>query len=172
MASKLVAFFVSVFSFLGGTTLGKYIIVFIISCFPIIELRGALPAASCLLHLSPWMSLVFAVLGNMFPVPFILKYIKPLFAKLRKKKFMKKVVLYCEGKADKKKGQIVDLQYYGLFIFVAIPLPGTGAWTGSLIAALLDMDFKKSFLAILLGVIAAGIIMLIVSYGMLGGLCS
>lgn len=171
MTSKLASIFVSLFSFLGTTILGKYLTVFLISMIPLLELRGGLIAASCLLHLPAVPSLIVSIVGNMLPVPFILMFIMPLFDKLKKTKMMKKVVLWCEKKADKKKGKIEKLQYYGLFLFVAIPLPSTGAWMGSLIASILHMDKKKSFLSILFGVITAGIIMLIISYVVLGGIC-
>lgn len=171
MSTKLAAWFVSVFSFLTVNTFGKYITALIISMFPVLELRGGLIASSCLLHLQPIPSAIFCIIGNMIPVPFILWFIMPLFDKWKKTKYMKKVVAWVESKANKKKRQIEDLKYYGLMIFVAIPFPATGAWTGALIAAMLDMDKKKSFFSILLGVCIASLIMLVVSYGVLGSLC-
>ncbi len=172
MASQLAGWFVSVFSFLTVNTFGKYLTAFIISMFPILELRGGLIAASCFLHLPAWSSALVCMLGNILPVPFILWFIIPIFDRLKKTKRMKKIVAWCEKRANKKKKTIEDLKYYGLMIFVAIPLPVTGAWMGSLIAALLNMDKKKSILAIFCGLIIASLIMILVSYKILGGLCS
>ena len=169
MTEKLAAFFVSIFGFLGTNLLGKYITIFLISLFPILELRGGLIAAS-LLKLPAINAFFICLIGNILPIPFILWLITKIFDWLKKFKHMSKVVNWCEEKAHSKKEQIERLKYLGLYLFVAIPLPGTGAWTGALIAALLDMDKKKSLLTIFLGVITAGIIMLIVSYGIIGGL--
>ncbi len=170
MTNKLVAFFISLFSFLGKTILGKNIVIFIISMMPILELRGGMIAASCL-GLNPYTSLLICIIANIIPIPLILWFITPVFDWFKKKKGLRKFALWCEEHAQKKKGKIDALKYYGLFLFVAIPLPTTGAWTGSLIAALLGLDKKKSTLAGICGVFAAGLIMLIVSYGVLGGLC-
>lgn len=169
MTEKLVAFFVGIFSFLGTTMLGKYLTIFMISLFPILELRGGLIAAS-LLDVPALNAFLICFIGNMLPIPFILWLITKIFEWLKQFKFMSKVVKWCEKTANNKKGQIEKLKYLGLYLFVAIPLPGTGAWMGALIAALLEMDKKKSLLTILLGVLTAGIIMLIVSYGIIGGI--
>ena len=169
MTEKLVAIFVSIFSFLGTTLLGKYLTIFIISLFPILELRGGLIAAS-LLEVPAFNAFLICLIGNILPIPFILWLITKIFEWLKKFEFMSKVVKWCEKTANNKKGQIEKLKFLGLYLFVAVPLPGTGAWMGALIAALLEMDKKKSLLTILLGVLTAGIIMLIVSYGIIGGL--
>jgi len=169
MTEKLVSFIVSIFGAWAGTTVGRYIIIFIISLFPILELRGGLIAAS-LLGLPMWQSFLVCFIGNILPIPFILWFIERILKFMKDKNILKKLVLWIEKKADSKKGQIEKLGYLGVMIFVAIPLPGTGAWTGCLIAALLGMDRKKSFVAATIGVIIAGIIMLIVSYGVLGNL--
>jgi len=169
MTEKIVAFFVGIFSFLGTTMLGKYLTIFIISLFPILELRGGLIAAS-LLGVPALKAFIICFIGNILPIPFILWLITKIFEWLKQFKFMSKVVRWCEKTANNKKGQIERLKYLGLYLFVAIPLPGTGAWMGALIAALLEMDKKKSLFTIFLGVLSAGIIMLIVSYGIIGGL--
>lgn len=169
MTEKLVKIFVGIFSFLGTTMLGKYLTIFVISLFPILELRGGLIAAS-LLNVPPFKAFIVCFIGNMLPIPFILLLITKIFEWLKKFNFMGRVVRWCEEKANSKKGQIENLKYLGLYLFVAVPLPGTGAWMGALIAALLNMNKKKSLLTILAGVISAGIIMLIVSYGIIGGL--
>ncbi len=167
MTQKLAHFFVSLFGGITGTLFGKYVIVFLISLMPILELRGGLIAAS-LLGLPMWQSFLLCFIGNILPIPFILWFINPLFRAMRKLKHLGKVVIWCEEKAHSKQKKIENLKYIGLFLFVGIPLPGTGAWMGCLIAALLNMDKKKSLLAALLGVILAGIIMLFVSYGIIG----
>lgn len=167
MTDKITSFVISIFGAWAGTMLGKYIIVFIISLMPILELRGGLLASS-ILGLPMWQSYFICLIGNILPIPLILWLINPLFRHMRNWKHIGKFVTWCEKKANSKKDQIEKLKYIGLFLFVGIPLPGTGAWTGCLIAALLDLDKKKSMLAAILGVLMAGIIMLILSYGILG----
>lgn len=167
MTDKLTKAIVGLFGAWAGTELGKYIIVFVISMIPILELRGGLLAAS-MLGLPMWQSYLICFIGNILPIPFILWFINPIFRKMRNWPLIGKVIIWCEKKAEKKKDKIENLKYLGLFLFVGIPLPGTGAWTGCLIAALLNLDKKKSLLAAILGVLMAGIIMLILSYGILG----
>lgn len=167
MTDKITKFVIGIFGSWAGTIMGKYIIVFIISMIPILELRGGLLAAS-MLGLPMWQSYLICLIGNIIPIPFILWLINPLFRHMRNWPFIGKFVLWCEKKANSKKEQIENLKYWGLFLFVGIPLPGTGAWTGCLIAALLNMDKKKSLFAAICGVLMAGIIMLILSYGILG----
>lgn len=157
---NLVQLFLSVFSDLKAM---PYLTVFVISMIPILELRGGILAASSFLCLDPLKSFAICILGNIIPIPFILWFITPLFNRLRKTKYFSKLVTKIENSAISKKEKIENLKYIGLFLFVGIPLPGTGAWTGSLIAALLDMDKKKSLLAATCGVILAGIIMMITS---------
>lgn len=167
MTQKLANFLVGLFGGALGSLAGKYLVVFIISLFPILELRGGLIAAS-LLDLPMWQSFLICFIGNILPIPFILWLINPIFRKMRHWKHLGKVVVWCEEKANSKKDKIENLKYLGLFLFVGIPVPGTGAWMGCLIAALLNMDKKKSLLAAVLGVVLAGVIMLIFSYGVLG----
>lgn len=169
MAEKLAKSLVGVFSGLTALSFGKELIVFIISMLPILELRGGLIAAS-LLNLNEITSFIVCFIGNILPIPFILWFITPIFDKLKKTKKLSKLVDKLENKAMSKKEQIEKYQYWGLMLFVGIPLPGTGAWTGCLIAALLGMDKKKSLLFTILGVLMAGIIMMIVSFGVLGNL--
>ena len=164
MAENLVNFFINT---LGG--LNKNVIIFIISLMPILELRGGLIAAS-LLKLNPITSFIICFIGNLLPVPLILKFITPLFDKLKKTKHLKKLVEKLENKANNKKDSIEKKEFIGLLLFVGIPLPGTGAWTGSLIACMLNMDKKKAFIATICGVLMAGIIMSIFSYGLLSNL--
>lgn len=166
MAESLAEFMVGLFGGLTSLKYGKELIIFIISMMPILELRGGLIAAT-LFSLKGIPSFIICFLGNIIPIPFILWFITPLFSKMKKTKLFRGMVEKLEKKAMSKKDQIERLQYLGLLLFVGIPLPGTGAWTGCLIAALLDMDKKKAMLATILGVIMAGIIMMIFSYGLL-----
>ena len=166
MAEKLALFFVELFGGLTSLKYGRELIIFIISMLPILELRGGLIAAT-LLGLKEIPSFIICFIGNIIPIPFILWLITPMFNKMKNTKIFSKLVEKLEKKAMAKKEQIEKLQYLGLMLFVGIPLPGTGAWTGCLIAALLDMDKKKSLVAAILGVIMAGIIMMFVSYGVL-----
>ena len=111
--------------------------------------------------LDPWLNYVISVVGNMLPVPIILLFVKIVLDWMKKVKGLSRIALWVEAKADKNKGKIEKYAYLGLFIFVAVPLPGTGAWTGSLIAALMKMKFWKSLLFVFLGVLSAGVIMLL-----------
>lgn len=166
MASELVQFILELFGEFGNSKFGKELIIFIISMMPILELRGGLIAAT-LLGLEGIPSFIICLIGNIIPIPFILWLITPIFNWLKKTKMFSGMVDKLERKAMSKKEQIEKLQYWGLMLFVGIPLPGTGAWTGCLIAALLNMNKKKAFVAALLGVIMAGIIMMVLSYGLL-----
>ncbi len=154
-------------------TLGQYVakevVIFIISMIPILELRGGLLAAS-LLQVPITTAIPICIIGNIIPIPFILLFIKQIFKWLKKVKFLRRFIEKLENRAMSKSDNIKKYEFWGLVLFVGIPLPGTGAWTGSLIAALLDVDFKKAILAELLGIIIATVIMSIVSYGLLGAL--
>ena len=169
MAQELAGKMVELFSGLTSLKYGRELIVFIISLMPILELRGGL-IASALLGLNGVRSFIICFIGNIIPIPFILWFITPIFDKLKKTKMFSGVVSKLEKKAMSKKDKIEKLQYIGLLLFVGIPLPGTGAWTGSLIASMLDMDKKKSLIYAILGVILAGIIMMVVSYGIIDNL--
>ncbi len=166
MAGNLAHTLVEAFSGLTSLKFGKELIVFIISLMPILELRGGLIASS-LLGLSAVKSFVICFIGNIIPIPFILWLITPIFNYLKKTKLFKGIVTKLENRAMNKKEQIEKMQYIGLLLFVGIPIPGTGAWMGCLIAALLNMEKKKAMLYAILGVITAGIIMLLFSYGIL-----
>ena len=152
-------------SFLFNTVIGKIIITFFVSIVPIIELRGAIPIATGM-GLSPWVAIPVAIVGNLLPIPFIIVFIKRIFAWMRKiSPKLNKVVDKMEQKAEKNKAKVLRYAFWGLVLFVAIPLPGTGAWTGALVAAMLDMPLKKAFPSVVLGVLGAGIIVAFVSYG-------
>lgn len=147
----------------------KELIVFIISLLPILELRGGLIAAS-LFRIEYLEALIICVIGNIIPIPFILLFINKIFAFMKRKGIMSKLIVKLENKSMNKSDKIKKYEFLGLVLFVGIPLPGTGAWTGSLIAALLGVDFKKAIAAILLGVLMAAAIMSIITYVLLGAI--
>ena len=155
---------------LFGGTLPKELIVFIISMVPILELRGSLLAAG-FLQMEFLSTFILAVIGNILPIPFILLFIDKIFLWLKKTK-LKNMVEKLENKALSKSDQIKKYGKLGLFLFVAIPLPGTGAWTGALIASLFRMKIKDSFPWIFLGVVVAGLIMSLISFGMIKNIMS
>ena len=154
-----------------AVTLGKYVskeaVVFIISMIPILELRGGL-IVSKLIQVPITTAIPLCIIGNIIPIPFILLFIKQIFKWMKKIRLFRGLVEKLENKAMSKSDNIKRYEFWGLVLFVGIPLPGTGAWTGSLIAALLDVDFKKAVLAELLGIAIATVIMSIFSYGLLG----
>ena len=154
-----------VIDLLGGS-FGKEAIVFIISMIPILELRGGLLVAGPLLGVPMATAIPLCIIGNIIPVPFILLLITPVFAWMKKTKVFRPMVEKLEAKAMSKSDQIEKYEFWGLVLFVGIPLPGTGAWTGTLAASFLDMDFKKSVIAVLGGVLLAGVIMGAVSAGL------
>ncbi|MCI8660485.1 MAG: small multi-drug export protein [Lachnospiraceae bacterium] len=155
---------------LGGKISGEMII-FIISMIPILELRGGLLAASpALLNVPILKAIPLCIIGNLLPIPFILLLIEKVLDIMEQIPFLNRIALWVREKADKHKGQVETYGFWGLVLFVGIPLPGTGAWTGSLVASLLHMKIRKSFPAILLGIIFATIIMSLLSYGLLGAL--
>lgn len=158
----------SVIHALGGSV-GKEGIVFIISMIPILELRGALLVAGPLLGVPVAKAIPLCIIGNIIPVPFILLLITPIFNWMKGTRKLKPFVDRMEARAMSKKDQIERYEFWGLVLFVGIPLPGTGAWTGSLIAALLGIKFKKAFPAVVIGILMATVIMWFVSYVLLGG---
>lgn len=145
----------------------QYLHIFLISMLPIVELRGAVPVGVAG-GLPFWTTYFVAVVGNMLPVPVILLLVKPVLIFMQKIKIFNKLATFFLVKGHKAGEKFGDAKYWALFLFVAIPLPGTGAWTGSLAASLLDLDKGKSFIAVLMGVLAAGIIMGVLSFGILG----
>ena len=171
MSEKIVNFIVGMFGSFATIPFIKEIIVFIISMCPILELRGGLIAAS-LLNMDPLLSYIVCMIGNIIPIPFILWLINKILNWMRKSKSknINGIAKWLDKKIDKHKGQIEKYGYWGLVIFVGIPLPGTGAWTGCLIAAVLEMDKKKSFIAAVLGVFIASIIMMLLSFGLLSNI--
>ena len=153
------------FEWIAGTTAGKFISTFFISMLPVVELRAGLPYGIAL-GLDYPLALTAAVLGNMLPVPFIILFIRQIFAWMRR--HMPKLdgfVAKLESKAHLKGETVQKYGPLGLLFFVAIPLPGTGAWTGALVAAMMEMRLKRAFPAIVIGVVIAGVIVSVVTYG-------
>ena len=153
--------------------IGKYLWVFLISMVPIIELRGAIPVAVGMgLPLIP--SYIICIIGNMLPVPFIYFFARTVLIWGSDKPVIGKFFTFCLEKGEKGGKKLQAKAGRGLFValllFVGIPLPGTGAWTGTLAASLLDMDFKSSVVAVMCGVLLAGVIMALISNGVLGAL--
>lgn len=138
--------------------------VILTAMLPVIEVRGAIPVGIAL-GMSPFHATLLAFLGSIIPVPFILWTIRPIFAYLRKTKKFKKLITKLTNNSMRKSSDIKKYGYLGLFIFVAIPLPGTGVWSGSLIAALLNMRIKFAFPTIVLGNLVASIAIMLLSFG-------
>lgn len=164
MAEALANFFIKTFSFIN-----KDVLIFIISIMPILELRGGLIAAS-ILKIPFLRALIICLIGNILPTPFILLFLNYIFELLSKWKVTKKLVDWLKERTLKRRDVLDKYGYLGILLFVGIPLPGTGMWTGSMLVVLLGMDKKKAIPYIVLGVLLASIIMSIVSYGILGNL--
>lgn len=139
------------------------LIIFIVSLLPVLELRGGMIAAK-LLHVDFWRAFAICYLGNILPIPFILLFIRKIFQFLRDKPVFSKIIEKLEIRSMRNSEKVKRWRDWGLLLFVAIPLPGTGGWTGALIAALTDMRIKKSFPIIALGILIAGIIMSVITY--------
>ena len=165
---SLINAIIGLFSNLVSMKFGRELIVFIISLMPILELRGGLIAAS-LLGVNPVNAYIVSIIGNLLPIPFILLFLSKILDWMENSKvgFFKKIATWLRKKADKNKAKIEKYGYLGLILFVGIPLPGTGAWTGSLVATVLTLAKKKAFLCTIAGVIMASIIMMFISYGIL-----
>ena len=148
-----------------STVFGKIVATFLVSMVPIIELRGAIPIGVGY-GLDYWVVVLVAVIGNIIPVPFIILFIRKIFELMRKwSKKLDGIVTKLEKRAESKSDVVQKYAFWGLFVLVAIPLPGTGAWTGALVAAMLDMRLKRAFPAIAFGVITAAAIVTFVTYG-------
>ncbi len=163
---KIVEIFLSLFGGITNLAYGKEILIFLISMMPILELRGGILAAA-LLNMDPKNSFIICLLGNIIVIPIALYFLELIFKILRKIKFFDKIITKIEKKCLSKREQLDKYGYWGLSLFVGIPLPGTGAWTGCFLASLLGMNKKKSAIAAMAGVLIAGIIMMILSFGIL-----
>lgn len=154
-----------IFDFFSGA--GREVALFIVSMIPLIELRGSIILGAAL-NMN-WLSVfLISVIGNLIPIPFIILLVRPVFAWLKKTRLLSGLVTRFEAKLLQKADKVTRYESIGLAIFVGIPLPGTGAWTGAGIAALLGMRLKPALLSITVGVIAAGVIMTAGAYGLFG----
>ena len=155
-----------------GQFISKEMLIFLMSMCPVVELRGGILAAT-LLEVPKAEGILLSYVGNMIPIPIFLAAIKLIFHKIRDSKAKPGPILgFFSRLAEKRQGNIAKTKFAGLLVLVAIPLPGTGAFTGALVAGVLDMDFKKSLLTIYGGMLIALLIMVLVSYGLLGSLLS
>ena len=153
---------------LWSSFFGKILMTLVVAMAPVIELRGAIPIATA--HgLDAAIAIPVAIVGNLIPVPFILLFIRKFFDWMEAgSPKLGRLVKALRRRADEKSDVVLKYAFWGLVILVAIPLPGTGAWTGALVASMLNMRMKKAFPAIALGVIIAGIIVACVTYGVIG----
>ena len=152
-------------AWLQTTNAGEFLLTMLVSMVPVIELRGGLPFGVAL-GLPPWEALLAGILGNLLPLPFIVVYIRRVFKWLRQHMpRLDGLVDSLERKAHLKGDKVTRYQYLGLLIFVAIPLPGTGGWTGALAAAFLDMPLRKALPSLIAGVCIAGVIVSFITYG-------
>lgn len=149
--------------FLTAHGIPDWLVVFLISVCPILECRLGMFTAIVLLDMNPFVGFIISFLGNIFPIPFILLLINWIFDLLKKVPGINKIIFKLEDKTLKKRDKIDKYGIWGLLFFVAIPLPGTGGWTGALLASLLHLDRKKSFGIIAIGVFIAGLIITVLS---------
>lgn len=163
IAQSIVAFIISIF----GANAGKVIGIFLISLLPVIELRGSIPIGYY--QGLPWYTnMITSIIGNLLPVPFILLFVVKVFEFMKKRNIMVGFIEKIEKRAMSRSDSIANKEFIGLMLFVAIPLPGTGAWTGALIAALLQFNRKKSFMYICIGVLIAASLVTLGVYGVIG----
>ena len=150
---------------LTDTQAGEFLLTLLVSMVPVIELRGGIPFGVAA-GLPVWLALLAAVIGNLLPVPFIIVYIRRIFQWMRRRlPRFGGMIDRLEAKAHLKGQKVQKYQYLGLAIFVAIPLPGTGAWTGALAAAFLDMRLRRAMPSMVAGVVAAGLAVSVITYG-------
>ena len=151
--------------FLENHHISPYLIIFLVSLMPILEIRGGLIAAAVLqVPLVP--AFLVAAAANMIPIPFILLFIRQIFKWMKRIKWFQRLVEWCERKAEKHGEKMKKAEIWGLYVFVGIPLPGTGGWTGALVAAFLEMPLKKALPVIFAGVVTAGLIIAALAYGL------
>jgi len=146
------------------TTFGKSLLTFLISMVPVIELRGGIPYGIAS-GLSPWVAFAVSVAGNIFPVPFILLFIRSIISWMKTRPRLRSLGEKLEHRADKRSSKLRKSEIIGLCLLVAIPLPGTGAWTGALVAAMMDIRIRRAFPTIFVGVIIAGILVTLAATG-------
>ncbi len=150
-----------------GDKISPEAVVFIVSLLPILECRGGLLVAS-LLNVDLWRAIPICVIGNVLPMPFLLLFLKKIFTFLKGFRVTRPLIERLEERGRNKSAALANGEFIGLLLFVGIPLPGTGGWTGSLVASLMEMKFGKAMVAIFLGILLATVIMSIVAYGFLG----
>ena len=149
----------------SGANIGSLMMTLLIAMTPVLELRAAIPAG-VIAGLDLRLVVATAIIGNLIPIPFIIVFIRRIFKWMQtKSERLAQVVKRMEAKAERKKDKVLRYEFWGLMLFVAIPLPGTGAWTGALIAAMLDMQLKRAFPAIAAGVVMAALIVTVATYG-------
>lgn len=165
MDKKIALWFSSIF----GSVFGKVFGIGFIAMIPIIELRGAIPVAYAM-GLNWQTAMLASIIGNMIPIPIILIGVDAVFKFMKKHNILTNFINKLEAKAVAKSEDVAKYQFWGLAIFVGIPLPGTGGWTGALIASVMEMNKKKAFLSILIGVSVASIIVTMLTYGLLGSI--
>lgn len=153
-------------SLLGAPLLNKMFGIFLISMLPVVELRGAIPVGAAI-GLPWYLNMIVSIVGNLLPVPFVLLFSVKAFEFMKKHNILVKFIEKIENRAKKRSEGLATGEFIGLMLFVAIPFPGTGAWTGALIAALLQFERKRSFIYITLGVLIAAAIMIAASYGVI-----
>ena len=158
--------FITFFTQFLGKHLSKEGVIFLISVFPVLELRGGLIAAS-LLKVPFLKGLLISLIGNVLPIPFVLLFFSKIVTLLEQFSYTQPLAGWFREQVDKNKKNIEKYDFWGLALFVGIPIPGTGAWTGAMVASLLKMNRKKSILAIFLGILLASLIMSVLSYGIL-----
>ena len=166
MAKRIVTSIVGSLSSFLAIPFMKELLIFILSMSPVLELRGGLIAAS-ILHMDPIVSLMLCVIGNILPIPLILLFFDKIIEWMRKGKRLNKIAKKVDKKVEKNRPKIEKYGYLGLVFFVAIPLPGTGAWTACLVASALKLGKKKSFLYTAIGTVIAGIITFALTFGIL-----
>ena len=152
---------------MNGIEMWDVLKTFFLSMVPIVELRGAIPLGAAL-GLPWYINYIICVIGNFLPVPFILLFIRSVLNFMKKVPKLDKIALWLEARAAKNSDKVNKYASLGLFVFVALPLPGTGAWTGALVAALMEMRLKHSLISVFGGVVVAGVILTLISYGALG----
>jgi uncharacterized membrane protein len=154
--------------FAGAPLWVKYIVTFVVSVLPIVELRGGIPIGVLAFKIPWYWCYILCVIGNLLPVPFILLFVERVIEWSKGTKRLKKLGLWLEKKAAKNTPKVQRFEVFGLMLFVAIPLPMTGAWTGALVAALTGMKFKNAMISIIGGVLIAGAIVTLIVQGALG----
>jgi uncharacterized membrane protein len=171
MVEKIVKFIVGAFAGLTALPFGRQLIVFIISLMPVLELRGGLIAAA-LLKMDPVQSYIISIIGNVIPVPFILLFFDSILKWMRRCDIsvFRAFTRWVDKRVEKNRGQIEKYGFWGLALFVGIPLPGTGAWTGCMIASVLHMDRRQAFKSVMIGILIASVIMMLVSFGVISNI--